>query len=118
MGTNVPIIPFCLLFTTKNHLILRYKFSKNFYILRDLLEVFGKKVFLFIVQSEEDACKKQHSIEHNFDLIQERMIEYANDAVILQSIGQKLWKFLFFSLNIKTESWNQFLFWDDVDAKV
>lgn len=43
MGTNVPIIRFFLLFTTKNHSILWYKFSKNFYILRDLLEVFGKK---------------------------------------------------------------------------
>lgn len=48
MGTNVPIILFFLLFTTKNHLILRYKFSKNFYILRDLLEVFGKKKCFYL----------------------------------------------------------------------
>lgn len=37
---------------------------------------------------------------HNFDPIQERMIEYANDTVTFQSIDEKLWKFLFF-LNIK-----------------
>lgn len=74
-------------------------FEEFLHITWSTWSIWEKKVFLFIVQSVEDACKKQHSM-HNFDPIQERMIEYANDTVTFQSIDEKLWKFLFF-LNIK-----------------